>query len=142
MAPLHKNMSKFIVSDNYHIRKEYNTFRKLIIKTIREIQDIQKEKSTKKKHFKKLSKLKKKAERSDVLIDGSINKLVRNDLITTEMATSLINDSGIVKKIVKGLIEISEMLYLPRDVILNQELESVSNGDDGILTEQESEEEK
>ena len=34
MAPLHKNMSKFLVSDNYHIRKEYNTFRKIIIKAI------------------------------------------------------------------------------------------------------------
>ena len=137
IAPLHKNMSKFIVSDNYHIRKEYNTFRKLIIKTIREIQDIQSEDNAKKKHFKKLAKLMRKAERSDVLIDGSINDLVRKNLITSEMATSLINDSGIVKKIVKGLIEISEMLYLPKDVILNQELEKISNGNDGLLTEHE-----
>ena len=72
----------------------------MILKVIREIQQL-KSTSDPKKHLKKLDKLKNKAEKSDVLIDGSINKLVRSNLITNEMATSLMNDSALVKRMVR-----------------------------------------
>lgn len=120
MKPLHKNISRFIASDNYHIKKEYNDLRKMILKVIREIQQLKATKDPE-KHMKKLNKLRNKADKSDVLIDGSINKLVRSNLITNEMATSLMNDSASTKRMVRDLVNIGELLYTQHDMILEDE---------------------
>jgi len=120
MKPIHKNMSKYIASDNFHIKSEYNDLRKMIIKVMRMIQDIQTSDSPE-KHLNRLKKLKDKADKSDVLMDGSIDKLVRKNLITNEMATSLMNDSASVNRIVKHLINISELLFMERDMLLEEE---------------------
>lgn len=122
MKPLHKNMSRFITAENYHIKKEYNDLRKMILKVIREIQEL-KRTTDPEKHLKKLNKLKNKAERSDVIIDGSINKLVRSNLISNEMATSLMNDSATVKRMVRDLVSIGELLYTQHDMILDDDPE-------------------
>ncbi len=139
MKSLHKNMSTYIASDNYHIKYEYNQLRKTILKVMREIQDL-KVAEQPDKHLKKLAKLKEKAVRSDVLMDGSINDLVRKNRITNEMATSLMNDSAIVTRMVRSLITVGELLYMQRDMILEEvdlsqdELQAT----EGILTAEES----
>ncbi|MDH3649155.1 MAG: Na/Pi cotransporter family protein [Saprospiraceae bacterium] len=120
MKPLHINMSRFIASDNYYIKKEYNDLRKMILKVIRIIRRL-KATAEPGKHLKKLTKLRDKADKSDVLIDGSINKLVRKNLITNEMATSLMNDSAAVKNMVRDLISVAELLYIQQDMILDEE---------------------
>ena len=135
MKPLHRNISKFIGSDNFHIKKEYNDLRKIILKVIREIQKLQKS-TEPDRHLRKLDKLKTKADKSDVVIDGSIDKLVRANLITNEMATSLMNDSATVKRMVRDLVKIGELLYNQDDALLEDDQ---SNGqlleEEGILTE-------
>jgi phosphate:Na+ symporter len=135
MKPIHKNMSKYIASDNFHIKSEYNDLRKMIIKVMRMVLDIQTSDSPE-KHLKKLKKLKDKADKSDVLIDGSIDKLVRKNLITNEMATSLMNDSAAVNRLVKNLINISELLFMERDMLLEEEpLDATEfEQEEGILT--------
>ena len=92
----------------------------MILKVIREIQQLKTTKDPK-KHMKKLEKLKSKADKSDVLIDGSINKLVRANLITNEMATSLMNDSASITRMVRDLVNIVELLYTQHDMILEDE---------------------
>lgn len=122
MKSLHINMSHYIASDNYHIKSEYNSFRKMLIKVLREIFELQTSDSPT-KNFKKLKKLRNKAELSDVIMDGSINKLVRKNLITNEMATSLMNDSANVTSIVQSLIKFAELLYLQRDYLIEEDSE-------------------
>ena len=132
MKPLHKNMSKYIGSQNYYIKKEYNDMRRMILKTIREIQEV-KTSETPEIHLQKLKKLKAKADKSDVLMDGSIDKLVRKNLITNEMATSLMNDSAIVNGIVHRLIKFSELIYIQQDLLLEEEPDELAPEQEGIL---------
>jgi phosphate:Na+ symporter len=135
MKPIHKNMSKYIASDNFHIKSEYNDLRKMIIKVMRILQDIQTSEEPE-KPLKRLKKLKDKADKSDVLVDGSIDKLVRKNLITNEMATSLMNDSASVNRLVKNLINISELLFMERDMLLEEEpMDAIELSlEEGILT--------
>jgi phosphate:Na+ symporter len=88
------------------------------------------------KYLKKLAKLRDKADKSDVIIDGSIDKLVRKNLITNDMATSLMNDSAAAKSMVHNLISIAELLYIQRDMLLDQEpLDMLAlEQEEGILT--------
>ncbi|NNF20947.1 MAG: Na/Pi cotransporter family protein [Saprospiraceae bacterium] len=120
MKPLNMNMTKYIDSDNFHIKSEYDGMRKIILKVIREINEVRIARKPE-KHIKRLQKLRDRAKKSDVLMDGSINKLVRKDLITNEMATSLMNDSSIVSRIVSNLLSVAELLYIKHDMILEEE---------------------
>ena len=55
---------------------------------------------------------------SDVMVDGTLDKLIRKELITSEMATSLANDSNFVADMCKNLIDAAELLYIESDTIL------------------------
>ena len=119
MKPIHQNMSKYVASDNYYIKKEYNALRKIIIKVLRAIFAIQKSENPS-THLAKLEKLRDKADKSDVIMDGTLNKLIRDNQITNEMATSLMNDSASVTNIVKNLIAVAELLYIRKDPIFEE----------------------
>jgi phosphate:Na+ symporter len=139
MKRLHRNLSKYFNADNYFIKSEYNDLRKMLLKVIREIREISDTKEPD-KHLKKLEKLKNKADKSDVLVDGSIQKLVKGNKITNEMATSLVNDSALVTKMCHKLANIAELLYIQSDTILEEEtLDSEAlDKEEGILTAEES----
>ena len=82
-----------------------------------------------KSHLQRLEKLKAKAQKSDVLIDGTLDKLIRKQKITSEMAASLANDSDNVAQITKKLIETAELLYIESDTFLQLTEEENSNLD-------------
>ncbi len=137
MNLLNKNMAIYIDSENYHIKKHYNYFRKMILKVLREILDLKTTKDPD-KHFEKLDKLKSKTDKTDVLLDGSIEKLVRQDKITNDMATSLMNDSAIVNRLIHNLINFAELLFNKRDTILDAEFKGrkdLTLEKEGILSE-------
>jgi phosphate:Na+ symporter len=52
--------------------------------------------------------------------DGTLDKLIRKELITSEMATSLANDSENVADISKNLIDVAELLYIQNDTLLDE----------------------
>ncbi len=114
---LRKNVSKYMLSHNKYIQKEYNRLRRKISRVLREIYSTRKDKSPS-DHLKRLENLKEKAENSDVLLDGTLDKLIREQRITSEMATSLANDSHKVAEISKRLIETAELLYIDSDTLL------------------------
>ena len=132
MKPLHKNMSKYIGSQNYHIKKEYNDMRRMVLKILREIQEVRTSEKPE-MNLQKLQKLKAKADKSDVLMDGSINKLVRQNLITNEMATSLMNDNATVNRIIHSLIKFGELLFIQQDLILEEQPDNQTLEEEGIL---------
>ena len=67
---------------------------------------------------KRLERLKEKANKSDVLVHGTLDKLIREQKISSVMATSLANDSDIVADIMKKLIETAELLYINSDTLI------------------------
>ena len=64
-----------------------------------------------KKYELKLANLKQEAKENRKHSNKSIDKLIRKDLITVEMASSLFNDYSNVNDIIKKLIEVAELLY-------------------------------
>ena len=50
-----------------------------------------------------------------------IDYLIRKDLITNDMASSLLNDSDNVNDMIKKLIEVAELLYGKKDSLLETE---------------------
>ena len=114
---LQKNVSEYMVSDNKEMEKEYDKLRKKISRVLREIYQTRKDKNPK-SHLKDLEELKERARKSDALLDGTLDKLIRKNLITSSMATSLANDSNIVAEISANLIKAAELLYIDSDTIL------------------------
>ncbi len=119
MKPIHSNLSKYMDSDNPYVKREYDKLRKIIIKAMRIIRDIQKT-AKPSVYLDKMSKLRDRADKSDIIMNGSINQLIRDNLITNEMATSLINDSDTAIQIVKDLISATELLYITKDSLLEE----------------------
>ncbi|MBT8114336.1 MAG: Na/Pi cotransporter family protein [Arenicella sp.] len=114
LKPLHTNMNRYLNSDNEYIRAEYNSLRKMILKVLRLSRRAMATKADE-KYLAKASELSDHVEEFDVLMNGTIDKLVREKLISAEMATSLMNDSAITMHIVRNLVKVSSLLYLQRD---------------------------
>ena len=114
---LNRNVVAAMNGDNEHLKKEYDDFRKKVAKVLRVIYRFRKGDETDKQYI-KLVKLKKDAKENIRHSNASIDKLIRKDLITAEMASSLFNDYSNVNDIIKKLIEVAELLYSNKDTIL------------------------
>jgi len=125
---LRKNVTQYMLSDNPYIQKEYDRLRHKVSRVLREIYFTRKD-ETPEAHLERLERLKARADKSDVLVDGTLDKLIREQKISSIMATSLANDSDLIADIMKKLIETAELLYIHSDTLIR-------------LTEEEREEEK
>ena len=119
---LNKNVTFALNSENEYFKKEYNSFRKKVAKVLRVIYIFRKDSNgDSKKYEKKLKELKSDAKENQRSSNKSIDKLIRKDLITVEMASSLFNDYSNVNDIIKKLIEVAELLYGKTDPLLEDE---------------------
>ena len=114
IKPLHTNMNRYLNSDNEYIRAEYNNLRKMILKILRLSRKARLAKLDE-KYLAKAGDLRDHVDKYDVLMNGTIDRLVRDHLISAEMATSLMNDSSIAIQIARDLVDVSSLLYLQRD---------------------------
>ena len=113
---LNKNMISSV--DNTYMSQEYDDFRKKIIKVLRIIYLFRKAEDSE-VYAKKLAQLKKEAKENIRRSNKSIDRLIRNDLINAEMASSLFNDFTNVNEILKKLIDVAELLYGKKDTLLD-----------------------
>ena len=118
IKPLHANMNKYLNSDNEYIRGEYNNLRRMILRILRLSRKARFSKLDE-KYLAKIGNLRDHVERYDVLMNGTIDRLVRDNLISNQMATSLMNDSAIAIKIARNLVDVSDLLYLQRDAFMD-----------------------
>ncbi|MBT8307956.1 MAG: Na/Pi symporter [Maribacter sp.] len=116
---LNKNVTHYLDSDNEHIRKEYDKFRKKIAKVLRVIY-LFRTQDEKEQYYSKLIALKHEAKEAMRQGNDSINKLIRDGLITVEMASSLVNDNDNVNDTIKKLIQVAELLYGEKDSLLEK----------------------
>jgi len=114
---LRTNINQYMDSENTFIQKEYNRLRKKVSGVLREIYLTQIDENPQ-THLDRLEKLKNKATKSDVLLDGTLDTLIRENKISSVMATSLANDSDNVANISTRLIEIAELLYIESDTLI------------------------
>ena len=112
------NVSLYLNSENAHMANEYNKFRNKIVKVLRVI-NLFRTQNNKELHFHKLIKLRNEAKKGKYQTTKSINELISKNLITAEMASSLVNDKDNLNDIIKNLISVAELLYGKKDSILD-----------------------
>jgi len=117
---LRKNVSIFTNSDNAYIKKEYNKFRKKVVKVLRVIY-LFRTQDDKDSYYEKLLELKNEAKKGIHRSNKSINKLIRENLITVNMASSLVNDNDNVNDMIKKLISVAELLYVEKESFLEND---------------------
>jgi len=110
---LQKNLDKYTKSDNEHIRKQYNMIRRDLAELLRTIDRAgrSEEEDT---VMVLLSKAKLHTEKYDIIANGTLDNLIRHNLVTIEMATSLMNDSTYAYGISKNLIAMAEIIFTER----------------------------
>lgn len=114
---LRRNIIQYSDSENEYIKKEYQNLRRLIVKVFRAINKFKLDEN-KEESYQELMKMRNIAKTSSKKRNKEINELIRKHLITTDMASSLVNDNENVKDMVKKLIQVGELLYGERDSIL------------------------
>ncbi|MEN8186310.1 MAG: Na/Pi cotransporter family protein [Bacteroidota bacterium] len=114
---LGRNVSTYLNSDNKYISKEYYRFRKKIVKVLRIIYLFRKQEDNE-QLYAKLLELKKEAKEAIHHSSERINKLIRENLISVDMASSLINDNDNVNKLIEKMITVAELLYGEKDTLL------------------------
>jgi phosphate:Na+ symporter len=114
---MRENLDRFMVSDNEHMRREYNNIRKNIASILRKIFRIR-DTADQMLVFVALKEMEEDLEKNDVLANGTIDRLVRDQAITPSLATSLMNDNANAHNIGKMLIEIAQRMSIAEDTDL------------------------
>ncbi|MEA2100912.1 MAG: Na/Pi symporter [Campylobacterota bacterium] len=109
---LQKNVNKFLKSKNKYIKMEYNFLREEIAKTLDGIHTMRSNDSDDFDILAKIKLLKENLNSLDMIENGRIDTLIRNNQIETKMATSLINDSVFAYEISKKLIDVATILWI------------------------------
>lgn len=117
---LRKNISLSLHLNNKYLLKEYDKFRKKVVKVLRVIY-LFRTHEDKEKYSETLLELKKQAKTNIRQSNKSIDKLIRKNLISSEMASSLFNDNGNVNDMIKKLIEVAELLYSRTDTLFEKD---------------------
>jgi phosphate:Na+ symporter len=128
---LQKNLVGFSTSDNVAIKREYSSIRLQLATLLRKIEKIRTEEDEDMTSL-ALDELKVDVERSDILAYGGLDSLIRGNLITADMATSLINDNTYLKDVTSNLIAMAMTLFTPYEPELKEFKEDIALIDDEI----------
>jgi phosphate:Na+ symporter len=114
---LSRNITLYLNSENKYIQKEYDKLRKRVAKVLRIIHLFRTEKD-KELYYKTLKKLEEEARSNKTKDNLGLDAVIRKDLITVDMASSLVNDTDNVNDIIKNLISVAALLYGKKDTLL------------------------
>ena len=130
---LQKNLVGFAASGNVSIQREYTSIRFQLATLLRKIEQIRSvDGEDEDMTSLSLDELKVEIERNDILVNGSLDHLIRGNLITADMATSLINDGTYARSVADNLIAMSRILFTPYDPGLKELEDDLALLDDEI----------
>ncbi len=118
---LQKNITMYLNSKNTSIKKEYNILRMELANALKEIELLQNDKYSNEKKINKINKIDKRIDALDIISNGRIDSLIRENKINAKMASFLITDASTTYHLCKKLLLISNILFL-KDTE-NQELD-------------------
>ena len=128
---LRKNATRYMVSDNEHIRDEYNRLRYQISMILREIYRLREEGDH--DHamaLLEMDEIKSEIQLNQQELDDRISRVLRDDQITPMMATSLLNDFNYVDETSRHLLDTAQALLVShsdlvaeaaREVVLDED---------------------
>ncbi len=126
---LHKNLNKYMNSPNTHIQNEYSRILWELLEMIHIIDKINSADKSSEKLL-QLGRMEYYMMTNDVLSNGKIDHLIRENLVTMEMATSLMNDSKYKAEICKNLFEISTYICNQK---ISEDLENIDGDTEKTL---------
>lgn len=128
---LQKNLSNYLNSDNLHVREEYDKIRFQVATVMRQLDEVRKQ-GDDSALILSLDALKLDLRENDSRLDSNLDKLVRNQLITPQMATSLMNDGSYSYDVSEHLIKMGEILFSTSGTALREAERSLAFDDDDI----------
>jgi len=114
---LRRNIIKYGDSENIYIKDEYNNFRRRIVKVLRAINRLKFD-DNQEASYNEFLEMRKTVKNTSKKGNKNINNLIRNHLITSYMASSLVNDHENLNDMIKKLLQVGELLYGEKDSIL------------------------
>ncbi|MDZ7827922.1 MAG: Na/Pi symporter [Halofilum sp. (in: g-proteobacteria)] len=115
---LRKNMTRFMVPENEHIRAEYNDLRLRIATVLRESYRLREEGgepgST---AIFELDEVKATVDIEDGSLNARVTKLLSSHAINGQMATSLLNDASYTEEAIESLLDATRALLASSDVV-------------------------
>jgi phosphate:Na+ symporter len=107
---LNRNVSQYLKSPNKVMLGEYDAYRKKIVKALRIIRGVisEEDRAVYEEHLRQLSK-----QTAESIQAGNlrIDQLIREQQITPEMATSLLNDHETLHSLIENLLFVTGLLY-------------------------------
>ena len=110
---LQKNIVKYSAHPNKYIKEEYASIKQSLAGLLRNINIIA---TTDEEDIivLLLSKIRLNTQKNDIISNGELDNLIRNRLITNQMATSLMNDSVYAYNIRSKLCNMAEILFVDK----------------------------
>ncbi len=109
MKEMQGNIDRYMCADNEYIRSEYNGIRLHIALVLRFLFRIEDTVGPTLK-IERLEQLKRSLEEQDIVSNGTLDKLIREQRISSDMATSLMNDSTYAYDIQRNLIAAAQTI--------------------------------
>jgi len=110
ISHMHSNIDLYMSSDNQYMQQEYNKIRTNLAAILRKIYRMR-DSNDEVAIFITLTEMEEDLEQSDVLANGFLDRLVRKQVITPTMTSSLLNDSAYAYEVGKKLIEIAKRMF-------------------------------
>ncbi len=114
MAYIIPSLERWGNGEHPEMRRQYDALRLQIARLLRRVYRV-KVADDPELRFEGLHDARAEAEQADVLANGTIDHLVRDDVITSQAATSLMNDSAHVWDISQWLLEAASRMYVAND---------------------------
>ena len=130
---LRKNATRYMLSDNEHIRIEYNRLRYQISMVLREIYRLRNEDDF--DHalaMLEIDELKAEIQLEHRQLDGRITEVLRDERITPMMATSLLNDFNYVDETSRNLLDTAQALLISHSDLVAEAAQEVVLDEDEI----------
>jgi phosphate:Na+ symporter len=129
---LRKNLNFFMRSDNQYTKADYNKLRRLVVRTLREIEVIR-QTNDHTDSILSLDRFKLEIEKGIDKISNGLDELIRKNRIDVQMATSLMNDITYCREICWNLLEASAALFSESDLDEKTALRSVALDEHEII---------
>jgi len=104
------NVDRYMCAENEYVKREYNVMRLNIALLLRALFKIEEQTGPSQK-IEALKRFKIALEEQDIITNGSLDKLIREQKINSDMATSLMNDSSYAYEIQRNLISAAEIIF-------------------------------
>jgi phosphate:Na+ symporter len=128
---LRKNITRYMVSPNGDIRREYNALRIQLAGLCREINELRSV-AAKDRNVLGLDSFRVAIDEESSVVNGEVDRLIREGRITAKMGTSLMNDHGYARDAIWYLTGIAKTVFGAHD-LAEMEAEALIGLDEGDI---------